>query len=522
MCGDMTLSFGFVAMKFIINILLVCSVFLPLLKYKFIRTCTCFYIIQFIYVIAHVCYFDYFHNYLHLMQTFTLFKEGTKAITNLYFFLDMSFVLLFIDLPFFINLMRNKKYLNTQYIRFPFVISLIVSVSILCYFKLFAPSMLQSSSSPLSVVVSETDVVQKYGTLVNDIFAFCANLNEKDIIGKFSYGKSINVSNDTLRKNNIVILQLESIDSNVINKKYKGKYITPYLNALSKKCVYYPYTLSYHMGGGTSDAEFSIINSIEPLQSYPAMKLKSYEYPNSFLKNLNNDNYTCLAFHGNVARYFNRINAFPSMGFSKYYDIAKMKLRNKGWGASDEDVLDFTLDKLHKVEPPFLTYTITMSSHASFTNASHYYNNDLYDDIEDELVKNYFNSVSYVDMVLKDFITEVKKTFPNTYIFIWGDHTPAIKKPLYTQASFSFDGKYFEFVPLFIVTPDNKTYIETSSVASFLDIAPTILKASQASFSINTDGIDLLNPDNTLTHPIPFKHKFYSRTELYEKIVNAD
>lgn len=456
------------------------------------------------------------------MQTFVLFKEGTKALSNLYFFLDFSFVLLFIDLPFFINLMHGKKYLRMQHVHLPFVLSLVVSFLILCYFKLLAPTVLQTSSSPLSVALGETEIVQKYGTFVNDVFSLLANFDEKDIITKFSYGRSVTVSKDVTSKNNIVIIQLESIDSSVVNQKYKGKYIAPYLNALSKQCVYYPYTVSYHMGGGTSDSEFSIINSIEPLSSYPAMKLKSYTYTNSFLKELNKADYTCLAFHGNVAKYFNRSNAFPSMGFSKFYDIRKMGLRNKGWGASDEDVLNFAFKKLQRVKSPFLAYIITMSSHASFTNASNYYNNSFYNDISDDLVKNYFNSVSYVDVTLEKFVTSIRKTFPNTYIFIWGDHTPAINKPLYKQASLSFDKKYFEFVPLFIITPDNKTYTETSSVASFLDISPTVLNASGVSFSIYTDGMDLLNPDNVLVHPIPFKNNFYSRIELYDKIVHAN
>lgn len=417
--------------------------------------------------------------------------------------------------------MRKKKYLSMEHVYFPFVVSLVVSIFILYHFKLFSNDFIQTSSSPLSVILSEADIVQKYGTLANDAFSFYANLNESDIISKLSYGKSINILNNASSKNNIILIQLESIDSSAINKTYKGKYLMPYLSALSKNCVYYPYTMSYHMGGGTSDAEFSIINSIEPLQAYPAMKLKRYWYPNSFLKNLNNANYTCLAFHGNVARYFNRINAFPSMGFANYYDIKKMYLTNKGWGASDGDVLDFAFDKFKKIDHPFLAYIITMTSHASFTNASHYYNNPLLSDIKDDLVKNYFNSISYVDTVLSDFITKVRKEMPNTYIFIWGDHTPAIQKPMYAQASMSFDKKYFEFVPLLIVTPDNQIHSEDSFVASFLDISPTVLNASGISFSINSDGMDLLNPDNPDDHLIPFKNKFYSRKQLYENISKA-
>ncbi|MBP5427549.1 MAG: LTA synthase family protein [Clostridiales bacterium] len=509
----------FIGMKFILNSVLVFCLFVPLLKNKLIKTCLFVYSLQFVYLTAHLCYFKYFHNYLHIMQTFTLFAEGTKALANLYFFLDGSFLFLFIDLPFFIHFMRNKS--KDVHCRFPTIISMFViaGLSAFCYINLFAPYINDRSLSPLLVAPNETDIVRKYGTLTNDVFSFCANKSEVDILKSFSYGKPVSVSDTPNTKNNIVILQLESIDANVVNKTYNGKYIAPYLHELSKKCVYYPYMMSYHMGGGTSDSEFSILNSIEPLQHYPAMKLKSYDYPNSFLKSLNANDYTCLAFHGNVAKYFNRLNAFPKMGFSKFYDIFKMRLSNKGWGASDGDVLDFTFNKLTKTKSPFLAYIITMTSHASFTNASHYYNNNLYDDIEDEVVKNYFNSVSYVDMVLKDFITSVRETMPNTYVFVWGDHTPAINKPLYSQASLSYDKKYFEFVPLLIITPDNKTYTERSKVASFLDIALTVLNASNSDFSISTNGIDLLDFSNTDAPAIPFKNRSYSRETLFSELI---
>ena len=197
-----------------------------------------------------------------------------------------------------------------------------------------------------------------------------------------------------------------------------------------------------------------------------------------------------------------------------------MHLFNKGWGASDEDVLNYAKNKLSKTSEPFLAYIITMTSHASFTNASHYYNNPAYSNIDDELVKNYFNSVSYVDVTLKNFISDIRKTMPNTYIFIWGDHTPAIERPLYSQASLSFDGKYFEFVPLFILTPDSKVYQENEKVASFLDIAPTILNASGANYTIFSDGDNLLDFNNDRPSSIPFKAGSYSKKILYKNILN--
>ena len=463
-----------------------------------------------------MCYFAYFMNYLHLANVFMLITEGTKAIVNLYFFLDVRFLLVLIDLPFFI--MALKKDIKSKYtIRITGFLATFF-LSIIC-FCLLIPC-LKNATSPLCHVPSESNIVKNYGTLVNDIFSFYLNHGSENIIKNLKYGKKVEKNASKKHKPNVIVLQLESIDASVVNATYKGKYIAPYLHSLSEEYVYYPYTMSYHLGGGTSDSEFSILNSIEPLQSYPAMKLPTYDYPNSFIKQLNNNDYTCLAFHGNVASYFNRDNAFSAMGFSKFYDISGMHLSNKGWGASDGDVFDFAKKELLEISKPFFSYIITMTSHASFTNASHYYNNADYNDISDVVVHNYFNSVSYVDMEIENFVTYIKENIPDTYVFIWGDHTPQINKPLYSQAALSFDSRYFEFVPLIILTPNDMTYKEDSKVACFLDIAPTILNACGVKYSIYSDGDDLLDFNRDNSSLIPFKDGLFSREKLFEKLTN--
>ena len=77
----------------------------------------------------------------------------------------------------------------------------------------------------------------------------------------------------------------------------------------------------------------------------------------------------------------------------------------------------------------------------------------------------------------------------------------------------------FEFVPLIISTPDNKKFKETNSVASFLDISPTILSAAGIEFTVKTNGVNLLDLPDELPE-IPFKEKLQDRSELYERITN--
>ena len=344
-----------------------------------------------------------------------------------------------------------------------------------------------------------------------------SNSGDKQLANNLNYGKMQSNTANASAKPNFVIIQVESMDANVINQKYKGQYIAPFLHSLSTQSIYYPYTMSYHMGGGTSDSEFSITNSVQPLENYPAIKLSNYDYPNSMIKKLSTEAYLTLAFHGNVGDFYNRDVAFPKIGFSNFFDMNKMNLTNVGWGAPDSNVFNYSVNYLKTIKQPFVSYTITMTSHGPFTNASNYFNDTRYNDIQDTTVKNYFNSMSYVDQSIKDYVTQIEANFKNTYVLIWGDHTPDISNDLYKQASFTMDNKYFEFVPLIIVTPDKKVYKEDKAVASFLDISPTVLFSSGIKFDLKSDGVDLVN-SKSINSPIPFKGSNYDRTVLFDKV----
>jgi phosphoglycerol transferase MdoB-like AlkP superfamily enzyme len=361
----------------------------------------------------------------------------------------------------------------------------------------------------------ESPIVQWYGTLSNNVASIWRKGNENKLINHFMYGSQLSGNKNSNANPNFVLIQVEAMDANIINKKYKDKFIMPYLKSLSDKNIYYPYLMSYHKGGGTSDSEFSIINSIEPLDGYPSIKLSNYSYENSMLKRLSDSGYTNVAFHGNSDVFFNRDTAFPKMGFNEFYDIDKMGLKHKGWGAPDKDVFDFASKTIKASEEPYLSYIITMTSHTPFTNVNNYFSKSIYNDITTKSVRNYFNSMSYVDECIKKFIDEIKND--NTYILIFGDHTPNVNADTYKQASFTEEGKYFEFVPLIIITPDNKKYKSIKEVASFLDISPTILKNSGISFNIRSDGKDLIDV-NSDSKEIPFKGSKYGREYLLEKI----
>jgi lipoteichoic acid synthase len=509
-----------IAYKFAYTLLFSSLLFFFMIKIKSKLILTILYIAQSIYIFAYLSYFNYFHSYLHLFQATALLTESVGPITNFSIPLNYSMLILFIDLPFFvfsiIHLNKNFSWSikEKSFFKHIFFSSLTILMCLESWNLYHEKFILQLGDN---YYVNEPDIVARYGTIANNLDDIIFNYGGKSLIKKFQYGKSIYSSTVSDNKPNIIAIQVESMDSSVINMQYQGQYIAPYLHSLAEKNIYYPYTLSYHKAGGTSDSEFSVINSIEPLSNFPSIKLSTYDYPNSFVKPLVENGYTALAFHGNDGDFYSRNEAYSKMGFNEFQDINKLGLTNDGWGAPDDKVFQAAFDKLKTQTLPFFSYIITMSSHMPFTSVSNYYNNSNYDNINKTVVKNYFNSISYVDKSIESFITQVKSTMPNTYILIWGDHAPDIDYVEYRQATLTNESKYFEYVPLIIITPDNKSYKEEKTVASFLDISPTILKLSGIKYNIFSDGVNLIDPENE-NSKIPFKEKLYDAKELFKDI----
>jgi lipoteichoic acid synthase len=481
-----------------------------------------FYFLQTLYMFINMSYHYYFEGYLHINQYLGMFSEVFDLIKHKALPPVPFLWFLFLDFPFFIMcLIFYKKISKFNY---SFVIKKsFYLIAGLIVFLAVSWDPIDPNANVLNIMndaySSDSHVVKKYGLLA---FNFFDLLKYKDIrtrVQSINYGRAISLSESDTAHPNFILIQLESIDSYIINFRYKRKLVTPFLNLLSKQSVFYPFTLSFHKAGSTSDCEFSTISSIEPFDDFPSIKLRNYDYPNSMLKPLAKAGYDVLAFHGNRGSYFNRHIALKKMGFAYFYDMMAMKLEEKAWGAPDGEVFNYVQNKLKTQKSPFFYYIITMSSHEPFNLMQSYYSTNAYDDSKDELLKRFLTAMSYVDGELEKFVGSLRKNLKNTYIFIYGDHTPAIPNAVYRRASFSKNSVLFEFVPCFIITPEGTIFNETNQIASFLDIAPTILRASKISFEYRSNGVDLLFHGQD-TSNIAYNGNIFARSILFSQIKN--
>ncbi|NLG19162.1 MAG: LTA synthase family protein [Fibrobacter sp.] len=500
--------------------LMLCSfVILMILRLKQFWLSAVFYVLQLLFLTINLSYYFFFEGYPHLSQYIHLYKEVIELVAHSGARFEPGLLIVLIDLPLFAGVffLRREISFRNPVIRYSFYLPFLIFLIKFARWDNVKDSNLFNTMDDR--YTGELQAIQKFGIgPVNLVNLFRLNQNTKNLKILGDRGKLIEAQIDTTKETpGFFLIQVESMESFIVNKKHKKKHVTPFLKSLSKTAIYYPYVLSYHKAGSTSDCEFSVINSQEPLDQFPSMKIRNYNFPNSLAKSFVKDSFEVKIFHGNRGEYFNRRIALKKMGFPAFYDIFDMKLKEVCWGAPDHDVFNFTLNSMKSARDPFFYYVITMSSHEPFTFTRSYYHTTWFDDISEKKVQNYFKCMSYIDSTLKSVIQEIRTHKPNTVIMIYGDHTPGIKDGPYTQASFKESGIYYEFTPLFIITPDNRKYSEKKRVASFLDIAPTVLSITGNSHGIHSYGVNLLEPQDNF-RAVPFRGTMLEREKLFAKI----
>ena len=115
------------------------------------------------------------------------------------------------------------------------------------------------------------------------------------------------------------------------------------------------------------------------------------------------------------------------MGYDNFFDPTVMKLPEKGWGVPDGEVMHYVERHLEKEgKKPFYVSIITMTSHEPFNNFKHFVSDGRFDDVVPALTGRYFASLAYTDRAVKEFVESMQKKYPDTYFFLYGDHTPYV------------------------------------------------------------------------------------------------
>lgn len=285
-------------------------------------------------------------------------------------------------------------------------------------------------------------------------------------------------------KPNILIIMLESFRADLTKTYSAGAAnITANFDQIAKQSLV---ALNHYSNTSfTVSAELAVWCGI-----FDAAGAKSFSYNlspeskfNCLTHQLSKLGYDNLYFHGNTAKFYNRQQLMPLMGFNQLYfhkdqTNAEAIGTEIGWGIDDQSMLDIMFNQLQSRtnDKPFFAHITTLSNHYPFHWKFPIDPKQLPfpEAQQDEIWKNYQNAVFYTDYALGNFWNKFKnsKLYDNTLLIITSDHG-IWQFPQQPLSTLEKNERFFR-APLLIHHPKlGKKNI--SKISSHIDISPTIV-----------------------------------------------
>jgi|TARA_B100000795_G_C22804731_1_gene444087 phosphoglycerol transferase MdoB-like AlkP superfamily enzyme len=282
-------------------------------------------------------------------------------------------------------------------------------------------------------------------------------------------------------KPNVVFIIMESMSAGKMGRHGNNKGMTPFLDSLSHKSVYFDNV--YSAGKHTFNGIFSTLYSFPAIyRKHTMKKITEHQGISQTLLGLG---YSTSYFTTHDSQFDNvegflRGNGFQNITSQKNYPAKEVKTT---LGVPDDYLFRYSipiLNDLAKKKEPFFATFMTASDHGPYHIPPYFTPKN--ENIKDQIVE-------YADWSLRKFITLSKKEewFDNTIFVFIADHGAPF------NASYDIALNYFH-TPLIIYSPsllkDAKTY---KNIGSQIDVFPTIMGVIKQPYINNTLGVDLIN-----------------------------
>lgn len=290
-------------------------------------------------------------------------------------------------------------------------------------------------------------------------------------------------SHDTEKRYNVVLITVESLSASYLGIFGNQQHLTPNLDRLANESLLF--TRLQATGTRTVRGLEAISLAVPPTPGRSIVKRPQ----NSNLYNIGTEfqrrGYTTKFIYGGYG-YFDNMNAFfANNGFEivDRTDLAKEEIHFANvWGVSDEDLLDRVLkdaDQSFAQSKPFFNLVMTTSNHRPFT-----YPEGKIDIASHESRE---GGVKYTDYAIGRFLQEAKRHpwFNNTIFVVIADHCASSSGERDLAVN-----KYH--IPLLIYAPSIIKPGKVDTLASQIDLAPTLLGLLNFNYESHFFGSDLL------------------------------
>ncbi|MBR2338256.1 MAG: LTA synthase family protein [Clostridia bacterium] len=323
--------------------------------------------------------------------------------------------------------------------------------------------------------VTETTLSAQDEQLLDDYFSWKnADTTQSDYTGRFA-GK------------NLMVIQVESLESFVLGRTLDGQAITPNLNRLMSGGYYFPHIQEQVKCGNSSDCDFMLMTGLLPVDRsyvFGTYDDNAYRSLPQILKD--HGGYTSYYFHGAANATWNYEGMLTdALGMERLNMDYEQDEKLNGY-LSDESFFRQTLEKLDKqpLDEPFYAHVVTCSSHIPCKVPQGYNGLTMDEELASNPLGRYLNAVHYTDEQIGVFLDELEKRglLDNTLIMVVGDHGGVHKYyPHYTDEVsdaayedwFGRGGQYS--LPLILYSRDITQPREFSVVGGQVDVLPTLL-----------------------------------------------
>lgn len=442
-------------------------------------------------VIMYYKYYGVIVDYSALQQV----NQVTAVSNSVFSLMDPQYLLIYIDVVLMIGLLFFRK--KAKEVKQAFtrkenkrVMIAVLSVSFaLCLFNVL----------PNSASMNEIVKAEQMGILNYEAYRILANKDieyiDSDEITQEKIQSVKNIQSPAEAKlfasakgKNLIVLQLESMQSFLVDLHIDGQEITPNLNKLVKENSYFKHFYQQVGQGNTSDAEFVVNTSMYiPPRGAATQVYAGKELP-SLPKLLKTEGYDSSTFHTNVVEFWNRGELYKALGFDRYYDAKFFGGEDTiFFGASDDVLYEKSIEELtrmHDSGKPFYTQIISMTAHHPYTIPQEKRQIDLPERFDDTLVGDYIESQNYADHALGEFIAELKARgiWDDSLVVLYGDH---LGLPIYSLDNDEKDlmaeiyGREYTYtdminIPLVIVNPGDESPMTYDQLGGQVDLLPTI------------------------------------------------
>lgn len=386
--------------------------------------------VLFIAIIYYTRYFSTIPSYYDLQQLYQSNSVGGTVglLSKPYDFLFFLDLLLILAISYYY---KAKKITSSARVTRRLAL-LFGSIGLLTTLLAFRQPLIDVSYFAKENGYLQSQVVQVFTRSFGIALASDVNLSEQEVEklkGNDYVPAHEHDSYGIAKDRHVFVIQVESLQGFVLNRKVNGQEITPHLNALLKESTYFDNVYQQIGAGNTSDAEWLMHTSIYPEGMDPTVNVIDGEPVPSLPRTLQRNGYGTATYHADDISYWNREKLYPALGFDYVYTNKEIPAEQDiGFGPADEVLFDFAAKQLpiqFKKHEKIYSNIITLTSHTPFEMPVNLQHLLLPDNYDNTYVGNYLQSVRYSDEQIGIFIDTLKETglYDNSLILLYGDHS---------------------------------------------------------------------------------------------------